>query len=316
MTYPAGDPNFSGAKMPAFDTLVSRHERAAFLLEQLAGDLWRELTQMRIDTTPALRIRTLAQSVRSQTTELQTRRTRVHDMQRTGGGARLCTVEGIFWRLPEEAVPTPVPGQPPPTDPVALSIELWDANLLPRTGRLRPDGTPFSPKEDAVLSWLAAHRESIVAEARKWNISPQAVAAAISWEAMENVKGIPADMLAGTGIGSAVKNASFGPGKVHVDFPLVNQVEERGYLPRRAVWEREKILRSDEGSIRYIAAIMGAYAKVTEDSGNGHYDIRYDVPMLTQLYQGSDLKQWEAALEKRKARNDWGKLDPQNPMAL
>ncbi|MBE9498094.1 hypothetical protein IHE61_02865 [Streptomyces sp. GKU 257-1] len=80
-------------------------------------------------------------------------------------------------------------------------------------------------------------------------------------------------------------------------------------------WEREKILGSDEGSIRCIAAIMGAYAEVTEDSGNGHYDLRYDVPMLTQLYQGSDLKQWEAAFEKRKARNDWGKLDPQNPMA-
>ncbi|MBO8183977.1 hypothetical protein [Streptomyces spirodelae] len=316
MTHPVGNPNFSGAKMPAFDTLVSRHARAAFLLEQLAGDLWEELNRMRVDTSPAPRVRTLAQRVRTQTTELQTRQTRVHHMQKTGDGAQLCTVEGTFWKLPEDAVPTPVPGQPPPTDPVELSIELWDANLLPRAGRLRPDGTPFSPKEDAVLSWIAAHRESIIAEARKWNISPQAIAAAIAWEAMENVKGIPTGMLAGTGVGTEVKNASFGPGKVHVDFPLVNQIENRGYLPRRAVWEREKILKSDEGSIRYIAAIMGAYSKVTDDKAKGHYNIRYDVPMLTQLYQGSDLEQWEAALARRRASNDWGKLDPQNPMAL
>ncbi|MFI7244636.1 hypothetical protein [Streptomyces qinglanensis] len=216
MTYPAGDPNFSGARMPAIDTLVSRHERAAFLLEQLAGDLWRELTGMRVDTTPALRIRAPAQSVRSQTTELQTRRTRVHDMQRTGDGTRLCTVEGIFWRLPEKAVPTPVPGQPPPP---------------------------------------------------------------IQWPSPSSC-GMP------------------------------TRCRVRGGCVRTAPRSRRRRTRCSVGSPRT------AYAKVTEDSGNGHYDIRYDVPMLTQLYQGSDLKQWEAALAKRSARNDWGKLDPQNPMAL
>ncbi|MGI5346854.1 hypothetical protein ACQEU8_01515 [Streptomyces sp. CA-250714] len=314
MSYPVGNPNFSGVKQPLFDELVSRHGRAAFLLEQLAGDLWQELVRLDIDTSSALRLRELASRVRSQATELQTRQSRVHAMQRQRSGAKLCTPGSIYWELPEAATPTPQPGQPPPTDPVELSIELWDANLLPRAGRQRPDGTPFSPQEDAVLSWMAAHRETILAEARKWNVSPQAIAAAIAWEAMKNVKGIPARSLAGSGIGRIVKQASFGPGKVHVDFPLVNQVEERGYLPRRSVTERESLLSSDEGSIRYIAAIMGAYSKVTEDKGRGHYNIRYDVPMLTQLYQGSDLEQWEKALEKRQRDNDWGKLRPENPM--
>ncbi|MGP3977972.1 hypothetical protein ACTWQF_28935 [Streptomyces sp. 8N114] len=314
MTYPAGNPNFSGVKQPAFDHLVSRHARAAFLLEQLAGDLWEEIVRLDIDTSPALRLREVARRVRDQATELQTRQSRVQAMQQQRSGAKLCTVSGTYWELPETATPTPQPGQPPPGDPANLSIELWDANFLPRAGRRHPDGTPFTREEDAVLSWMDAHRETIIKEARKWNISPQAIAAAIAWEAMENVKAIPAQNLAGSGIGRIVKQASFGPGKVHVDFPLVNQVEERGYLPRRSVSERESLLRTDEGSIRYIAAIMGAYSKVTEDKGRGHYNIRYDVPMLTQLYQGSDLAQWEKALGEREKNNNWGKLNPENPM--
>ncbi|MEU2723263.1 hypothetical protein [Streptomyces smyrnaeus] len=315
MSYPVGNPNFSGVQQPAFDHLVSRHGRAAFVLEQLAGDLWWELQRLNIDTSPAMRLRTLAQRVRSQATELQTRQSRVHAMQRQRSGAKLCTPGSIYWELPETAVPTPQPGHPPPTDPAKLSIELWDANLLPRAGRKRSDGTPFSPEEDAVLSWMAAHRESIIAEARKWNISPQAIAAAIAWEAMENVKGIPANQIAGSGIGSIVKKASFGPGKVHVGAPLVNQVEERGYLPRRTVQERESLLTTDEGSIQYIAGIMGAFSKVTEDSGKGHYNIRYDVPMLTQLYQGRDLAQWEADLDERARERRLGeKLVPGNSM--
>lgn len=96
MSFPADDPHFSGAKTPAFDTLVSGHARAAFLLEQLAGDLWEELTRMHVDTSPALRIRTLAERPRSQSTELQTRQSRVHHMQRTKTSAKLCTVEGVF----------------------------------------------------------------------------------------------------------------------------------------------------------------------------------------------------------------------------
>ncbi|MEU5833251.1 hypothetical protein ABZ820_06115 [Streptomyces diacarni] len=317
MSFPAGDPNFSGAKTPAFDTLVSGHARAAFLLEQLAGDLWEELTRMRVDPSPALRIRTLAERARSQASELQTRQSRVHHMQRTKTGAKLCTVEGTFWELSESPTPTPQPGEPAPTDPAKLSIELSEANLLPRAGRLRPDGTPFSPEEDAVLSWIDVHRASIIAEARKWNVSPQAIAAAIAWEAMKNVKHIPADMLAGTGVGTAVPNASFGPGKVHVDFPLVQQIEDRGYLPRRSVPEREKLLSTDEGSIQYIAAIMGAYSKVTEDGWKGpeRYSIRYNVPMLTQLYQGSDLKQWEQNLGTRQKEGNWRTPQIGNPMA-
>lgn len=216
--------------------------------------------------------------------------------------------------MSESPTPTPQPAEPAPTDPAALSIELWDANLLPRAGRQRPDGTPFSREEDAVLSWMDMHRASIIAEARKWN---QAIAAAIAWEAMKNVKHIPADMLAGTGIGTKVPNASFGPGKVHADFPLVRQIEERGYLPQRSVPEREKLLSTDEGSIQYIAAIMGAYSKITEDGWKGpsRYSIRYDVPMLTQLYQGSDLEQWEQNLSTRRKSGNWRTPRVGNPMA-
>ncbi|NSC24657.1 hypothetical protein FM076_27270 [Streptomyces albus subsp. chlorinus] len=309
MTHPVGSPHFSGAKMPAFDDLVNAHTRAASVLEQCADDLWTELVRMRVDSAPAQRIRAIAERVRGQVTELRRRQSLVHAMQRQGGGARLCTVQGTYWTLPDTLsgkVPMPVPGSPP-VEPVKLSFELREATVLPRPGRLRPDGTPFSPEEDAVLSWLEAHRVTIIEEARKWNVSPQSIAAAISWEAMLNVREPPDDLAAGWGFSNKLPNASFGPGKVHANFPLVNQIEKRGYLPRRSVRERELLLKSDEGSIRYIAAIMGAFSKAAEDGWKGPrpYSIRYNVPMLTQLYQGYDLEKWEKNLREREKAGNW-----------
>jgi hypothetical protein len=313
MTDPTANPNFSGVKEPAFDNLVSSHVTAASTLERLAGELWSQLNKLGIDTSPALRIRELGNRVRSQATDLQTRQGRVHAMQQHGG-PRIATPEGTFWPLPDAATPSPQPGMPPPTNPATLSYELWDANFLPRPVRLRPDGKPFSREENAVLAWIDAHRQTIIQEAAKWRVSPQAIAGAIAWEAMENVQPFRHPIPAGSGLGRVHQRLArwaTGPGKVHTDFPLVKQVEERGYLPRRSLAEREALLSSDEGSIKYIAAIMGAFSDVAEK--DGHYNIRNDVPALTQLYQGSDLNKWQTRLGELRAQN-YPKLDPQNPM--
>ncbi|NSC25076.1 hypothetical protein FM076_29515 [Streptomyces albus subsp. chlorinus] len=314
MTDPTADPNFSGIKQPVFDDLVGSHGRAASALEQLAQDLWAELNRMGIDTSPATRLRGLAQRVRTQATDLQARQSRVHAMQQEGsGGAPYRTPSGTFWEVGEAATPSPRPGAPPPTDPARLSYELWNANFLPRPGRLRPDGTPFSREEDAVLSWIETNKQTIIEEARKWNISPQAVAAAIAWEAMENVQPFRHPIPAKSGLGRVHQRFArwaTGPGKVHTDFPLVKQVEDRGYLPRQGLAEREALLSSSKGSITYIAAIMGAFADSADR--DGRYHIRYDVPALTHLFQGSDLEQWERRL-REKPRDE--PLSPKNPMA-
>ncbi|MBO8197350.1 hypothetical protein JW613_03330 [Streptomyces smyrnaeus] len=320
MTDPTANPAFSGIKLPTFDDLVSNHARAASALEQLAHDLWAELNKLGIDTSPAMRIRMLAQRARAHMTDLQSRQRQVHALRWEGSGAQYCTVSGTFWELRDPSLPTPSPrpGEPPPDlvppDLAHLSYELQSANLLPRRGRLRPDGTPFSREEDAVLSWMEVHRETILQEARRWNISPQAIVAAIGWEAIENPQPFRHPIPAGSGWGKIHQRLArwaTGPGKVHTDFPLVKQIEKRGYLPRRSLGDRESILSTDKGSIKYIAAIMGGFADVTER--DGRYNIRNDVPMLTQLYQGSDLVKWEGDLRRKPTGEP---LRPGNEMAV
>ncbi|WP_326687021.1 hypothetical protein OIE63_07555 [Streptomyces sp. NBC_01795] len=300
MTDPTANPAFSGIKLPVFDDLVTSHTRAAPALEQLAHDLWAELNKLGVDTSPALRIRTLAQRLHSHSTELQRRQRQVHELQQ-GGGTQHCTTSGIFWELKEVSLPTPSPqpGQPPP-DLAELSYELMSANLLPRRGRLRADGTPFSRAEDAVLSWMEVYRETILQEAARWRISPKAIVAAIAWEAIDNPQPFRHPIPAGSGLGRIhprLARWATGPGKIHTDFPLVKQIEARGYLPPRSLAERESILSTDEGSIKYIAAIMGAFADVAEQ--DGRHNIRNHVPMLTQLYQGWDLRKWEEELRHK-----------------
>lgn len=201
MTDPTANPAFSGIKLPVFDDLVTSHTRAAPALEQLAHDLWAELNKLGVDTSPALRIRTLAQRLHSHSTELQRRQRQVHELQQ-GGGTQHCTTSGIFWELKEVSLPTPSPqpGQPPP-DLAELSYELMSANLLPRRGRLRADGTPFSRAEDAVLSWMEVYRETILQEAARWRISPKAIVAAIAWEAIDNPQPFRHPIPAGSGLG-------------------------------------------------------------------------------------------------------------------
>ncbi|WP_265667711.1 MULTISPECIES: hypothetical protein [unclassified Streptomyces] len=55
---------------------------------------------------------------------------------------------------------------------------------------------------------------------------------------------------------------------------------------------------------------MGAFADSADR--DGRYHIRYDVPALTHLFQGSDLEQWERRL-REKPRDE--PLSPKNPMA-
>ncbi|ANP52273.1 hypothetical protein J2Z21_008633 [Streptomyces griseochromogenes] len=201
--------------------------------------------------------------------------------------------------------PNPRPGQSP--GPSLLSHELEDAHdyTLPYVDA---DGSRYSPREDAVLSWIEAHRDVIVREARLRGISPKAIAAAIAWEALENVQ--PAwPVPPGTKLlGVRISQRWVGPGKVHfIDSPLVEQVEAQGYLPRASVPEREAILATDEGSIRYIAAIMGAIADTTDRvPAYRSYNARENVALLTHVYQGGgpakDLTTWETHLRGNHGR--------------
>jgi hypothetical protein len=279
------DPNFTGVRQPAFDYLVSSQARAAPVLDRLAGDLWSQLRRLGVDTSPALRIRALATVTRGQAADLRNRQEKLRPLESTPRGPG-----GTYWvRLPSD-----------------LSHELESAYRLPPP-YVDPNGTRYTREEAAVLSWVEANRHIIVREASKQGIPPEAIVAAIAWEAMHNPRPrwpIPA------GVPFAGRR-SVGPGKVHVDEALVIQLEDRGYLPKRSDANREAMLSTREGSIIYIAAIMRAFADVTQRESGGRYDIRNDVAMLTHVYQGHDLENWAQHLRGKRGEP----LRPENDMA-
>ncbi|MEU1668140.1 hypothetical protein ABZ547_32105 [Streptomyces sparsogenes] len=204
-------------------------------------------------------------------------------------------------------------GAKAPTD-ADLSWELRGANALPYPS-VAPqgvglDGKPYSRDELAVLSWIELHKDTILQEARRWNIDPRAIVGAIAWEALKNKDRWWQDVRDGLPARPPLDyHLSAGPGKVHIDTEIVKQIEAEGYLPRQGEDGRRTILRTSDGSIRYIAAILGAYSKVTEQNPDNE-PIRNNVPVLVNLYQGSDLNRWRNWLNTHPG----APYDPGNPM--
>ncbi|MFD5384397.1 hypothetical protein ACFWMG_05370 [Streptomyces sp. NPDC127074] len=212
-------------------------------------------------------------------------------------------------------IPTWPGGAQPPSSSTDLSYELWFAGHLPYPS-VDPDGSKYSRDQDAVLSWIELNRNTIFQEAQRRNIDPKAIVAAIAWEGMVNnwqpfPSPIPPNVPAPLG------RHAIGPGKVHIDTAVVKQIEDRGYLPRRGLFEREAKLATPEGSIQYIAAIMGAYADVADKEGR-HGNIRNRPEILSDLFQGSDLETWQRHLKRKPPGegftpgNDMGKWTAKN----
>jgi hypothetical protein len=304
MSDPTKDPNFSAVKQPAFDTLVRGHGQTGPALDRMAYQLWLELSRMGVDVSPSVRIRRLAALINSEAADLRRRQTFVKNMDKPGGSPVVHTPKGDYWKMPVGR-----PGGEPD-----LSFELNDAEGLPLPN-VDPGGTRFSAAQDAVLSWLELHRDAIVKEARARGIPPEAIAATIAWEAIENntlkhkfqwpippgtIVNIP-----GRGLTNIGRQGT-GPGKFHVDGELAKQLERLGYVPRLTEAERDKVLSTPEGAAKYIAASMRAFADLTDQYRKSHPEkglpsIRDDVQMLTQLYHGDDLDTWLKKLEAKPA---------------
>lgn len=159
-----------------------------------------------------------------------------------------------------------------------ISAELRDAANIPPL----QTKSSMSPEERAVLTWLRVHQVEIALAEKKWDIDRRAIAGAIAWEALHNVKDPP-----------GLFNRWSGPGKPHYwDLPYTNpvtqQVEDSGYLPKVSPKERKNILSKPEGAINYIGAIMRAQADALSDAG---YDISRNPTLLTFYYHSRDLEQ-------------------------
>ena len=177
-----------------------------------------------------------------------------------------------------------------------VSAELKDAPAY------RPELTPTSklnlqPNEVRVVLWLRRYRRYLREYAKRFTVTPVAIAGAIAWEALENPMFFTV--------------SSVGPGKIHTrtspipllgsDRTLARQIEEANYLPKQSEAGRERLLKSPQGAILYVAAMMGAAADIAKTAG---FEIRFNPGVLTTFYQGHDLASWKAHMQRKKARGD------------
>lgn len=177
----------------------------------------------------------------------------------------------------------------------SLSAELHEeACKLPDAA----SSAAMSVNERAVHSWLRKHQNQIIEAEQKYAIDRRAIAGAIAWEAINNVRGKHA------------WSRWRGPGKVHVDVNFyesvkqtaAEQVEKLGYLPALSQADRESAVARPSGAIEYIAAIMRAQADIVRAVGGYSEDeTNWNPPVLTTWYQGKH----PSTLAKEYAENKW-----------
>lgn len=147
--------------------------------------------------------------------------------------------------------------------------------------------------EERVAGWLAQHKRLIVQAESTWRVDRRAIAGAIAWEALENVWG-------GIYVGARFS----GPGKVHYrehhlseGDPVAKQVEDRGMLPKQTSDKRRDVLASPAGSIRYIGAIMRAFADEARTAG---YHIYSDPALLATFFNAWKLDEAKRVFRTKK----------------
>ncbi|MFI7613932.1 hypothetical protein ACIBP6_22145 [Nonomuraea terrae] len=92
---------FSGVRLPDFDTMASRHTEAAARLEALAQALHHELRGAGLDPSPAVRLRQLAGRATAQAEDLRRRQRLVHELQRRQVTFGRSTPAGSYLELPD-----------------------------------------------------------------------------------------------------------------------------------------------------------------------------------------------------------------------
>jgi hypothetical protein len=198
-----------------------------------------------------------------------------------------------------------------------LSYELSDAPRMCVVTSLNE----ISLAQMRVLAWLTQHRTEIIAAEQRFRVDRRAIAGAIAWEALMNVRGRVTQIF-GRGVG---------PGKAHVwdysvtitptEDTLVKQVEDADWLPederlpRRSYCARKSLLETPEGAITYMAAAMNAAAHLARDAGFS--SIRRRPEVLTFFWQKKDLNSWQQHLAGKAKGTGFGTgPDPAHDMDL
>lgn len=186
-----------------------------------------------------------------------------------------------------------------------VSVELGACYVEVRTSIA---GLSF--QELQVLAWLRQHQPKIIEIEARFGVDRRAIAGAIAWEMLKNVK-------------LKINPLSYGPGKIHriplslshwftTTWTLVKgtywekdegygtaayEVEARGYLPKQTYKSRSALLSTGNGAIPYIGAIMRAFSDVSVKAGFG--DLSDNPVILTNLYQGRTISEFEEYLKTK-----------------
>ncbi|HWA82536.1 MAG TPA: hypothetical protein VG820_03820, partial [Fimbriimonadaceae bacterium] len=157
----------------------------------------------------------------------------------------------------------------------------------------------LSPDQTRVLGWLQDNKQEIIAAEAKFGIDRRAIAGAIAWEALENVRASWTPSSVGLGKVHLITNPLYSvvPGESGTN-TVAKQVEDAGYLPKKSYDDRKKALGTVSGGITYIAAILKAGADIAYSTAG--YDIYKNPPILTFFYQSADLKDWKTRMKAKK----------------
>lgn len=185
-----------------------------------------------------------------------------------------------------------------------ISFELQDAPAVCVPTSLNK----ISYEEMQVLAWLRQYSSLIIAAEAEFHVDRRAIAAAIAWEALKNVwshsvhavgPGKPHTWRSGSYLWIIVSPGGWAS-SITDEGTWVKQVEDAGLLPKQTFSDRNKLLKTPQGAIQYIGAIMGLIAKIYEDNGSPgvcNPSIRENLVILTNEYQGSDGKKWTARMK-------------------
>jgi hypothetical protein len=156
---------------------------------------------------------------------------------------------------------------------------------------LEGEATNGATPKQKVKNWIKSNLALIENAESTWRVDKRAIAGTIIWEALENVR-------------TSVR--AVGPGKFHFKDtiipykegePISKETEDLGYLPKQTMESRKGILKTTDGSINYIGAILRAIA----DTASGYgYDIRCDPPILCTFYNGFHIQKIEDDLKAKK----------------
>jgi uncharacterized protein DUF4157/L,D-transpeptidase-like protein/uncharacterized protein DUF1402 len=161
-------------------------------------------------------------------------------------------------------------------------LEMWQE---------RPDADAETQRREA-FNIIRNNQSHIMAEAKKFNVAPEAIAGAVFWEALEN----PYSSL-------RPQSTRLGPGKVHPSETIgkseAEKVEDEKRVPAvKDLDERISRLRDPKGAITYIAAIMQRHADNYKKIAG--VDISTNVGVLCTLYQGGKSEERAAKLAERR----------------